>query len=117
MFFVDLAYAMGTAGGEGAQGGAGSTFIMMAVMIAIFYFLLIRPQQKQRKLHQEFLKNLKRGDQVVTSGGIFGRVTGITETFVTLEVADNVHIKVTKGNVVKPAVPKEGPPAKKGKSE
>ncbi len=115
MFFVDLAYAMGEAGGGGT--GTSSTFIMMAVMIAIFYFLLIRPQQKQKKLHAEFLKNLKRGDQVVTSGGVFGRITGITDIFVTLEVAENVNIKVMKGNVIRPAVPKGGPPAKKGKSE
>lgn len=68
-------------------------------MIGIFYVLIIRPQQKQRKAHQEFLSKLKRGDEVVTNSGILGRVEGMTDTVVTLEIADGVRIKVLRSMV------------------
>ena len=62
-------------------------------MFVVFYFILIRPQQKTAKRHQEFIKNLKMGDRVVTSGGLHGMVTGLTDTTVTLEIADKVRVK------------------------
>jgi preprotein translocase subunit YajC len=68
-------------------------------MIGIFYVLIIRPQQKQRKAHQEFLSKLKRGDEVVTNSGILGRVEGLTDTVVTLEIADGVRVKVLRSMV------------------
>jgi preprotein translocase subunit YajC len=74
-------------------------FIMLAIMFAIFYFLLIRPQQKKMKEHQAMLHRLQRGDEVITSGGIFGKITAITDDTVTLQIADNVKIKVQKGSV------------------
>lgn len=73
--------------------------LMMVVFIGIFYFLLIRPQQKKAKDHQAMLSKLSVGDEVVTSGGILGRVTDVGDTFVTIEIADSVRIKVQKGQV------------------
>ena len=69
------------------------------LMFVIFYFLLIRPQQKQARKHQDFIKNLKVGDRVVTTGGLHGEVKGLTETTVTLEVAEKVRVKVTRSAV------------------
>ncbi|RMG60302.1 MAG: preprotein translocase subunit YajC [Deltaproteobacteria bacterium] len=97
MFFETLAYAAGQKGGGGSQGLIG--LIPLVLMFVIFYFLLIRPQQKQVKRHQEFIRNLKKGDRVVTNGGIHGTITGLTDTVVTLEVADNVRIKVSRNAI------------------
>jgi preprotein translocase subunit YajC len=94
---TDLAYAMGNMGGGGGAGGGDISFIiMMAVVFAIFYFLLIRPQQQKQKEHKEMLANLNHGDMVMTSGGIHGKVTALTDTVVTLEVAEKVRIKVSR---------------------
>ena len=96
-----LAYAMGTggSGGSGAQGGGFSAFIPLILMFAIFYFLLIRPQQKKAKMHQEMLATLKKGDRVVSSGGLHGVVTGIADDLVTMEIAPKVRVKVSKGSI------------------
>jgi len=110
----DIAYAMGTggAGGEGASGFTG--FIPLILMFVIFYFLLIRPQQKKTKEHRQMVANLKKGDRVVTSGGIHGRITGMDDTTLTVEIADKVRVKVARGNVsaVTPAAT-QSQPAKK----
>jgi preprotein translocase subunit YajC len=73
--------------------------IMMAVFVAIFYFLLIRPQQKKQKDHQNMVSRLSCGDEVVTAGGVLGRVTDVGENFVTIEIADGVRVKVQKGQI------------------
>lgn len=65
----------------------------------IFYFFIIRPQSQRQKLQQEFLTTLKRGDEVLTSGGIFGTIEGLTEKFVTLEVAQGVRIRVLRSQI------------------
>jgi preprotein translocase subunit YajC len=98
IFLIDIAYAMG---GDAIIGGAKGmgAFIPLILMFVIFYFLLIRPQQKRAKEHREVLKNLRKGDTVVTSGGIHGRITGLTDTIVTLEIADKVRIKVSRGQI------------------
>jgi preprotein translocase subunit YajC len=95
-----LAYAMGTGGssGAGGQGGFGA-FIPLILMFAIFYFLLIRPQQKKAKQHRELLSSLKKGDRVVSSGGLHGVVTGLTEDVVTMEIAPKVRVKVSRGSI------------------
>ena len=69
---------------------------MMVLFIVIFYFLLIRPQQKKAKEHQAMLGRLAAGDEVVTAGGILGRVVEVGESFVTVEIADGVRIKIQK---------------------
>ncbi len=97
---VETAFAMGQAGAQGGQGAGGlAAFMPLIILIVIFYFLLIRPQQKRAKQHREMLNNLKKGDRVITSGGMYGNITSIDDTTVTLEVADKVKIKLTKGNV------------------
>ena len=91
-----FAMALPGGGGTGAGGGDISFTIMMAVLFGIFYFLMIRPQQKKQKEIKNMIANLAHGDTVVTSGGIQGKVTGLTETVVTLEIADKVRIKVNR---------------------
>lgn len=68
-------------------------------IFVVFYFLIIRPQGKRQKEHQNFLGSLKRGDEVVTNSGILGRIEGMTDQFVTLEVADGVRIKMLRNQV------------------
>src|SRR6201985_2310694 len=85
-----------------AQAGAASPssqfapVLMMVVFIAIFYFLLIRPQQKKAKEHQAMVTRLAAGDEVVTGGGLLGKIVEVGEAFVTLEIADGVRVKVQK---------------------
>jgi preprotein translocase subunit YajC len=83
-----------------APAGAGTTsLIMMAVFVVIFYFLLIRPQQKKQKEHQAMLSKITAGDEVVTAGGILGKVIEVGDNFLTLEIAENVRIKVQRFQV------------------
>jgi preprotein translocase subunit YajC len=88
--------AMAQSAGGAGPGGGFAPLLMMVVFIAIFYFLLIRPQQKKAKEHQAMVTKLSTGDEVVTSGGILGKIVEVGDTFVTLEIADNVRIKVQK---------------------
>ena len=84
----------------GAPAGAGTTsLIMMAVFVVIFYFLLICPQQKKQKEHQAMLSKITAGDEVVTAGGILGKVIEVGDNFLTLEIAENVRIKVQRFQV------------------
>ena len=96
--FTDLAYAMGTggAGGEGGAAGGLGSLLPLIIMFAIFYFLLIRPQQKRAKQHKELVNNLKQGDQVVSAGGIHGKIVSVDENAVTLEIATGVKIKMNR---------------------
>ena len=86
------------AGGATPQSGL-PMFVMMGLFVVIFYFLLIRPQQKKQKEHQAMLSKLAAGDEIVTAGGIVGRIVEIGESFITLEVADNVRLKVQRFQV------------------
>jgi preprotein translocase subunit YajC len=83
----------------GGAGGFGSPIIMMLLMFAVVYLMMIRPQQKKAREHQDWLKNLKKGDEVVTQGGIVGRISGLTDQFVTLEVQEKVRIKVLRSSI------------------
>jgi preprotein translocase subunit YajC len=97
--WLGIAYALGQ-GGAGGEGAAGFTgFIPLILMFVIFYFLLIRPQQKKSKEHRQMVSNLKKGDRIITSGGIHGRITGMDDTTLTVEIADKVRVKVARGNV------------------
>ena len=89
---------MGGSGGQAAGGGFGAS-VPIILMFVIFYFLLIRPQQKKAKEHQQMITDLKKGDRVVTSGGIHGQITSLDETLVTLEIAEKVRIKVTRSSL------------------
>ncbi len=101
LFGTGLAYAMGAPPGGGGGGGASSlmSFAPIILIFVVFYFLLIRPQQKRAKEHRSLLSNLKEGDQVITSGGIYGRITGIRDDKITLEISDKVRVKVNRGNI------------------
>lgn len=100
---------------SGPQNGF-SMILMIVVMLAIMYFLLLRPQQKQQKRHQEFLAQLKKGDEVVLQAGILGKVYAVEEKMVVLEIADKVRVKVLRNAVVGDA-PRPGEPDKGEKSD
>lgn len=92
------AFAMaGNAAQGGQQGYEG--IIMLVAMFAIFYFLLIRPQQKRAKQHKELVSALKAGDQIVTAGGIHGKISAVEETIVTIEVATGVKMKMNRSSI------------------
>jgi len=94
-----LAYAMGSGGTGGGGGGGMGAFVPLILMFAIFYFLLIRPQQKKAKQHKSMLASIKKGDRVVSSGGLHGVITGITDDVVTMEIAPKVRVKVSRGSI------------------
>lgn len=98
---ISTAYAMGQAGSSGAPAGGGglTAFVPLILMFVIFYFLLIRPQQKKAKEHQNMINNLKKGERIITSGGIHGTITSLGDTTISLEIAENVKIKINRGNV------------------
>jgi preprotein translocase subunit YajC len=105
----NLAYAMGGLGGSGGgQGSSLSAFVPLILMFAIFYFLLIRPQQKKAKQHKAMLGAVKKGDKVITSGGLHGEITGMTDDAVTMEIAPKVRVKVSRGAIA--GVIKKGEP-------
>jgi preprotein translocase subunit YajC len=101
-----LAMAPPTDGSAGGGGSLFSTLIMFALIIGIFYFLILRPQQKRQKDRQKMLDAVKKGDKVVTSGGLHGTVAGLDEKTVLLQVADNVKLKLDRSAVA--AVVHEG---------
>ena len=90
-----------TAPAKPKSGGLGdpSFIFMMVIMFAIIYFLMLRPQQKKQKELQAMLNNLAYGDMVMTTGGIHGKITGLTDTVITLEIADKVRIKVARSAI------------------
>ena len=90
--------AFAQAGASGPAGGI-APLLMMVVFIVIFYFLLIRPQQKKQKEHQAMLSKITVGDEVVTAGGILGKVIEVGDNFLTIEIAENVRIKVQRFQV------------------
>ncbi len=96
---INVAYALGTGGTASGQGGGFGAFVPLILMFVIFYFLLIRPQQKKQKQHRQMISDLKKGDRVVTSGGLYGRVTGLTDAVVTLEISEKVRVKVARANI------------------
>ena len=86
-------------GGAPQQPGIGGMLVPFLAMFAVVYFLMIRPQQKKMKEQQKMISALQHGDEVITTSGILGKITGITEKVVTLEIADNVRIKILKSQV------------------
>jgi len=90
-FFIASAYAQ-----DAAQPGGLMSFLPLIIIFVIFYFLLIRPQMKRAKEHKKLVSELGNGDEVVTNGGLLGRITKVGESFVTVELADNVQIQVQR---------------------
>ena len=89
---IDVAWAQ--AGGAGSQAPLVSFLLPIALIFGVFYFLLIRPQQKKTRTHQDMLKSLKVGDRVITTGGIYGTIVDGGEHSVKLEIADRVRVEV-----------------------
>jgi preprotein translocase subunit YajC len=95
--FISPAYAQ-AAGGDGF--GAMGQFLPLILIFVVFYFLLIRPQQKKQKVHREMLASLHRGDRIVTAGGIVGTITKVnSDTELTVEISDGVRVRVMRGMV------------------
>ncbi|MDG2091008.1 MAG: preprotein translocase subunit YajC [Gammaproteobacteria bacterium] len=96
-FFISTAYAQGADGA--AQQSPWTSFIFLGGFILIFYFMLIRPQSKRSKEHKALIEGIGKGDEVITAGGILGKVTKVDEQYVSVTVADNVDLKMQKSSV------------------
>ena len=92
-FFISDAMAQ-TAGA--GQGNPIMSFLPLIILFVIFYFLLIRPQQKKAKEHKAMVDNLQKGDEIVTQGGLVGKVTEVTDSFLTCKLAENVEVKIQR---------------------
>jgi preprotein translocase subunit YajC len=125
---VNQLFAMyGPQGGAGAQGQGGgnpmSLIFMIVAIFAVMYFLMIRPQQRQKKQQQDLLSRLAKGDKVVTAGGIHGTIAGVKDNTVIVKIADNVKIEVNRSSVSQvisgkaAATPSPGPAKPSSKSE
>ena len=84
-----------------AQTGGGSgdptfSFIMLIALFAVFYFVLIRPQSKRQKEHKSMVASLSKGDEVVTNGGLLGKITNVGDSFVTIEIADGLQVRIQR---------------------
>jgi len=91
-FLIANAYAQGAP----AQTGGLLQFLPLILIFAVFYFLLIRPQMKRAKEHRNLVANLSKGDEVVTNGGVLGKIVDMSDSFITLELAANITIKVQR---------------------
>ena len=91
-FLISPAYAQQAA----AQPSALMQFAPLIILVIVFYFMLIRPQMKRTKEHRDMLGQIAKGDEVVASGGLAGRVTGIGEAYLTVEIADGINVKIQK---------------------
>jgi preprotein translocase subunit YajC len=96
-FFLTTAWAQDA--GAAGSGGAWMQLLPLVLIFVVFYFLLIRPQTKRAKEHREMVGKLQAGDEVVTNGGMLGRIAEVGDNFMTLEIADGVSIKVQKTQV------------------
>jgi len=106
MLLETMIFAMG-ADPEGGAGNPLAAFVPLILMFAIFYFLLIRPQQKKAKEHRNVLANLKRGDNVLTNGGVYARISDIQNDVLTLEVGDKTTIKANRNYIAGLADPSQ----------
>jgi preprotein translocase subunit YajC len=96
-----MSYILMMGNTEGAQASPYTGFLMMGLIVVVFYFFMIRPQVKRQKETRKFRESLKKGDNVVTTGGIYGKIVEIKETTVILQVDNNVNIKVDKNGIIK----------------
>jgi preprotein translocase subunit YajC len=97
---LNLLIAMAPQGGSGAGGGSMvSTFVMFGAIFLIFYFMIIRPQQKRAKEREKLLSSVEKGDKVITSGGVHGTVAGVEEKTILLQVTENVKLKIERSAI------------------
>jgi preprotein translocase subunit YajC len=99
LYLIETAYAMAPGSGQGGQGGGMGILFMIVPLFLIFYFLLFRPQKKKADEQRALLSSLKKGDMVVTQGGLHGRITGLTDSTITLEIAEKVRVKVSRPHI------------------
>jgi preprotein translocase subunit YajC len=99
-FLINSAYAQAT-GGAASSPSLISTLALPALLLVVFYFLLIRPQSKRAKEQQEMLSKVAVGDEIATAGGILGKVTEVGDQFLSVEIADGVNVKLQKFQVAK----------------
>lgn len=119
-FLISDAWAQDGIGGSGGL----VSFLPLILIFVIFYLLLIRPQQKRAKQHKLMVSELSRGDEIVTNGGTLGKITGVDDNFVTVEVSEGVRVKVQRMAVaqmmpkgtIKPEKPNKPPKAKSDKT-
>jgi preprotein translocase subunit YajC len=113
-----IAFAADSAAGAGAAGAMGgiAQFVPLVLIFVVFYFLLIRPQQKQAKQHQAFLSDLKKGQKVYTKGGMHGVITAINDNVISLEIAKDVIVKFSRDGIGG-ALNKDGVAPVKGESK
>ncbi|MDD3740260.1 MAG: preprotein translocase subunit YajC [Bacteroidales bacterium] len=96
---------------QGEQSSPYSSIIFLVLIVAVFYFFMIRPQMKRQKEAKKFREGLQKGDKVITAGGIYGRIVEVQDTYVFVEIDSNVKVKLDKGSVV--ASPEDIPPVQK----
>jgi preprotein translocase subunit YajC len=106
---LSLLIAQAEAPAQSPLAGPGNMLFLVAIFFGIFYFMIIRPQQKQQKTHKAYLDALKKGDEVITNGGLIGRIAGVQGDVLTLEIASNVRVRVLKDQVNRPFIVKEPP--------
>jgi len=106
---LSLLLAQAEAPAQSPLAGPGNMLFLVAIFFGIFYFMIIRPQQKTQKTHKSYLESLKKGDEVITNGGLIGRIAGVQGDVLTLEIANNVRVRVLKDQVNRPFVVKEPP--------
>jgi len=92
--YLLIASAEGSAGAEGLI-----SFMPLVIIFVIFYFLLIRPQQKKQQSHKSMLDNLKRGDKIITTGGLYGTIEGLTDTTLQLKIANQVKVTMSRSAI------------------
>ncbi len=97
-FFISDAFAQAADGAQ-QQPNLLEALFPFVILFVVFYFLLIRPQSKRAKEHKKLVQELAKGDEVVTQGGVLGKITDVDENFIVLEVSDNVQIKVQRQSV------------------
>ena len=106
-FFTNLLFLIAQEGGDGGgdQGSSGPGSYMLVIYIVlfvgIFYFLLIRPGQKQRKQHEQLVSGVSKGDEIMTAGGIYGIVTQVKDDYVTVEIAKKTEVKLSRNSIAR----------------
>lgn len=98
-FFISEAFADGPVQQTASAPNPWINIVMLGGMVVIFYFLLWRPQSKRQKDHQNLINSLNKGDEIITNGGILGKITKVSDDFVTVEIADNVSVNIQKVSV------------------
>jgi preprotein translocase subunit YajC len=111
MFITFAQAASGAAGGGNSMNAIIMQLLPLLFIVVIFYFLLIRPQQRRMKAHQEMIANLKRGDVVVTSGGMIGKIKSVADDEVRVELAPNTEVRVVRGTISEVRTKSEPAPA------